>query len=201
MKGADSKPVKAKFGLKNKVVTVYHGAITEERGIFELIEAAKKLIKKHDNLKFLIIGRNYEPFSDLVKKMKLDDVFVFTGPVPYSDIPSYLSASDVSYSVFRPIKLFTITIATKVYEAMLAGLPVIANAEFPAQNELMSKHRFGLLVKCDIDEITTGLEKLINDSSLRAKLGRKGIELAKNEYNWEAQERKLFELYKTLLEK
>jgi len=201
MKGADIKSVQTKYEMENKIVTVYHGGINEERGIIELIEAAEKLIKKFDNLKFLIIGGNYEPFETMVKEKKLEDVFIFTGAVPYSDIPSYLGASDISYAVFRPLKLFTITIATKVYEAMIAGLPVIANAEFPAQKKLMTEHRFGLLVNCNASEIRTSLEKLINDASLRNKLGKVGKKLAEKEYNWEAQERKLFDLYNALIKR
>jgi len=197
--GAKPKQIRAKYKLKNEIVITYHGVLADGRGILILIDAAEKLSKKHRNLKFMAIGKNHEPYKALVKARGLSDFFIFTGPTPYSEIASYLLASDIIFTIKRPLKIFSITIATKVYEAMLVGKPVIGNTEFPAQRKLLEKYRTGLSVNGNTKSIVAGLEKLILDPKLRAELGRNGRKLAESKYNWEAQEKKLVTLYRKLL--
>lgn len=198
-KGAKPEETRAKYKLKNKIVITYHGVLADGRGILKLIDTAEKLSEKYGNLKFMAIGRNHEPYEAIVKSKGLKDSFIFTGPIPYSEIPSYLLASDILFTIKRPLKIFSITIATKVYEAMLVGKPVIGNAEFPAQRKLLEKYRTGLSVKGNTKAIVEGLVKLIEDPKLRAELGRNGKKLGERKYNWETQEKKLVTLYKKLL--
>ncbi len=195
MSGASGRTVQKKYKLLNKLVITYHGVVGEKKGIVEIIGAAEKLTRKYKNLIFLIIGNGYEPYEEMVKKKALDKNFIFTGRVQYSEIPSFLKASDIDFSVLKPTIQYVLTTPTKIFEGMAAGIPILGNAEFPGLVDIIQKHQTGILVKYDLDEIIEALEKLIRDKKLRDKLGKNGKQIFNNEYNWENQEEKLIMFY------
>jgi glycosyltransferase involved in cell wall biosynthesis len=195
----DPEPIIKKYKLKGKIVIIYHGGVGEKKGILELISSAEKLVKKLDNLRFLIIGGNFEKFLDLTRAKGLDKYFIFTGWTDYKKIPDYLKASDIDYSVLQPTRQYLVSIPTKIFEGMQAGIPVVGNKEFPALHEIVKKNNAGILVNSNVNEITSALEKLINDDTLRAKLGRNGKIAIQKEYNWETQAKKLVKFYKGII--
>jgi glycosyltransferase involved in cell wall biosynthesis len=201
MKNSDPRSIKKKYKLDKKIVISYHGLVGKTRGILEIISAAEKLIKKYDNLMFLIVGHNYESFLEIVKEKSLEKYFIFTGRTHYSEIPDYLKASDISYSVLHPTKQYVITAPTKIFEGMSAGVPIIANKEFFALKEIVEKNNTGILVNLNLEEIIMGLEKLIKDKNLRMKMGRNGKLAVEREYTWEKQAENLVEFYNKIFSK
>ena len=109
-------------------VLVFSGMLVEEKGILELIQAIKTLSIPH--LKLLIIGASFYgqdmKKSPFVKRLEdesesVKDQVVFTGFVPYEQIPSYLKMADVAVVPSMWEEPFGLTVA----EAMAAGLPLI----------------------------------------------------------------------------
>jgi glycosyltransferase involved in cell wall biosynthesis len=201
MQDANPEHIQEKYNLQNKIVIIYHGVVGERKGINEIISAADKLTKKFDNIRFLIVGNGYEPFQKIVKEKSLTKSFVFTGRVDYSDIPSFLSASNIDFSVLHPTRQYILSVPTKIFEGMQAGIPIIANKEFPALTNIIQKTESGLLVNCNQSEIDTALEKLISDKKLRERLGGNGKVIVGKEYTWEKQEKKLVEFYNKIFTK
>ena len=110
-------------------VIVYNGRINEEKGISELIEAML-LLKGHTTIKLLIIGGTFfgntkseDRFVCSLKgKIKeIEDRCVFTGFIPYSQVPLYLRLADIAVLPSMWDEPFGLTIV----EAMAAGLPLI----------------------------------------------------------------------------
>jgi glycosyltransferase involved in cell wall biosynthesis len=91
-----------------------------------------------------------------------------------------------------------ITAPTKIFEAMAAGIPVIANKEFPALEKIIVENNAGIIVNCNIDDITNGLEKLIKNKKLRSEMGKNGRLAVEREYTWENQVKNLIGLYKEI---
>ncbi len=105
--------------LKDDFVIVFVGRIAEEKNITLLIEAQKDLVKKHKNIKLIIIGDgpDSEDYKKLTKKYKLDDNIIFTGKVPWEEIPCYYQLA----SVFATAST-TETQGLTVIEAMAGGV-------------------------------------------------------------------------------
>jgi glycosyltransferase involved in cell wall biosynthesis len=110
-------------------VIVYSGRINEEKGISELIDAILSLEDKQ-KIKLMIIGGtfygNASNENDFVKSLKnkaqrIKDRIVFTGFVPYSQVPDYLHLADIAVLPSMWDEPFGLTIV----EAMAAGLPLI----------------------------------------------------------------------------
>ncbi len=191
--------LKAKLGLENKLVIMYHGIIGEKKGIIELIDTAAQLSKNHDNLKFVVIGPAYEQYLEMVRTMGIKDNFIFTGTIDYNDIASYLKVADIYYTIFRPTRQYLVSTPIKVFEAMAVGLPIITNAEFPELSKIIKKSQAGILVNCNVKEIVTGLENLINNPAKRKQMGLNARKAAAQEYVWETQVPKFVKIYQDLL--
>lgn len=110
-------------------VIVYSGRINQDKGVSELIDAMLR-IKETSNIKLMIIGgsffgnTNNEDFfiRSLKEKSKtLEERIVFTGFIPYEDVPYYLHLADIAVLPSMWDEPFGLTIA----EALAAGLPLI----------------------------------------------------------------------------
>lgn len=110
-------------------VLVFSGRINREKGISELTDAML-LLKKESDIKLLVIGGSFygnttseDPF---IKELKaktepIRHKIIFTGFIPYNEIPAYLSIADVAVvpSVWND------PFPTTVLEAQAMGLPII----------------------------------------------------------------------------
>ena len=114
---------------KDDFVIVYSGRINQDKGVSELIDAMLR-IKETSNIKLIIIGgsffgnTNNEDFfiRSLKEKSKtLEERIVFTGFIPYEDVPYYLHLADIAVLPSMWDEPFGLTIA----EALAAGLPLI----------------------------------------------------------------------------
>ncbi len=111
-------------------VIVYSGRVNAEKGILELIEAVT-LLQEHTHIKLLVIGSSFfgnvardDAFTKSLKEKAapLNDRILFTGFVPYREMPDYLQLADVAVIPSQWDDPFP----TTVLEAQAMGLPVIA---------------------------------------------------------------------------
>lgn len=87
---------------------------------------------------------------------------------------------------------------TKVFEYMMAGIPVIAT-NLDSWVPLIDGNACGICVDChDIDAIKKSIEYCINDIDKAKQMGDNGIAIVRNEYCWQKQEETLFDLYSLL---
>ena len=101
---------------------MFVGRLGKEKNIDFLIECQKDLVKEIPNLKLVIVGDGPEReyFESKVKKLKLDSSVIFTGMVPWVDVPSYYQAASLFVTASK-----TETQGLTVIEAMAASIPPI----------------------------------------------------------------------------
>ena len=101
---------------------MFVGRIAEEKNIPFLLKNMKTIIKKCPKAKLLIVGDgpDLEAYKKLSEKHKILDNVVFTGKVPWENIPKYYLMSDVFVTAST-----SETQGLTVIEAMSASLPVI----------------------------------------------------------------------------
>lgn len=123
---------RSELGLKaDDFVAIFWGRLVPKKGIKDLLGAIC-LLKEYQDIKLLVIGSiNYEdtdkqsnPFIIELKQMaeKLNNRVIFTGFIPYNQIPNYLSISNVAIIPSQINEAFGMT----CIEACAMGLPVIA---------------------------------------------------------------------------
>jgi glycosyltransferase involved in cell wall biosynthesis len=113
---------------KDDFVIIYSGRINSEKGISELIDALI-LLKNTPQIKLLVIG---SPFFDgasddefttnlKIKASEIKDHIIFTGFIPYSEMPSYLNMADIAVIP----SIWDDPFPTTVLEAQAMALPLI----------------------------------------------------------------------------
>ncbi len=111
-------------------VILFSGRITPEKGIVELAEAMN-LLTDQPRIKLLILGSSFygnandeNPFLQKLKEKAapLADRMIFTGFIPYQQMPEYLSIADVAVIP----SVWDDPFPTTVLEAQAMGLPIIS---------------------------------------------------------------------------
>lgn len=109
-------------------VLVYSGRINNEKGISELIDAMLQI--RDTRIKLMILGssffenaKNEDTFIQSLrnKATRIENQIVFTGFIPYNQVPDYLQLADIAVLPSMWEEPFGLTIV----EAMAVGLPLV----------------------------------------------------------------------------
>jgi len=165
----NKKKERAKINLKeDDFVIMFVGRIAEEKNIPFLLKNMKTIIKKCPKAKLLIVGDgpDLEAYKKLSEKHKILDNVVFTGKVPWENIPKYYLMSDVFVTAST-----SETQGLTVIEAMSASLPVICINDESFTTTVVDNLN-GLIFEDDKQYIKN-ITKIYNDKELLNRL-RKG---------------------------
>lgn len=168
------------------------GTIAElhkNKGLKYAIKAFGKLVKKHKNIKFIIIGEGEERdyLENKIKKYNLENNIFLIGEIKEAN--QYLKAFDIfvlpSLKEGLPFVLL---------EAGLAKLPVITT-KVGGVPEIIKNNFSGILVeRKEDDEIETALEQLITGQEKRQQLGENLNTVIKEKFSFD----KMFEMTKKI---
>lgn len=159
--------LKKKLNIKQKdIVVLFVGRIASEKNIDYLLKNHVNIVKNNINCKLLIVGDgpSLEEYIELSDKLKIKDNVIFTGKVPWNEIPNYYAIADIFTTASK-----TETQGLTVIEAMAASLPVVAiNDE--SFNTVVIDGLTGYLFK-NKKEYSNVMHKLITSKSLRERMG------------------------------
>lgn len=107
---------------KKDFVLIFVGRLAEEKNVEFLLSVVKKLYKNYSHLKLLVVGDgpDKEKYEKISKDNGTDKNVIFTGKVPWEDIPIYYQISNgfITASTSE-------TQGLTVIEAMAASLPAL----------------------------------------------------------------------------
>lgn len=178
-----SKPIDRKdIGFSNDdFVLVYSGRVNKDKGISELIDTLIQL-KEFPQIKLMVLGgsffdnaKNEDIFIHSLKNKAIDieDKIVFTGFIPYNQVPKYLQLADIAVLPSMWDEPFGLTII----EAMATGLPLITTRSggIPEICE-------GVATIVDrenvVNDLTTAILDLYNNPEKRNKMSAVGLKRA-----------------------
>ena len=167
---------------KEDFVIVYSGRVNKDKGVSELIDAML-ILRDKLNIKLMVIGStffaNATNEDDFVLSLKerakvIEDRIVFTGFIPYSQMPNYLQLADIAALPSMWEEPFGLTIV----EALAAGLPLITT-----RSGGIPEICKGVATIIDRDDIVNNLATAIRDLSehpeKREEMATAGLERAK----------------------
>ena len=172
------------------------GSLTYERGITHLIKAAYKA-----NVRLILAGKFVQnDYHEELKTMPEYQCVDYRGFVDRKGLMPIFSEASIGMATLLNIGQYNTgdNLATKVYEYMSAGLPVIVSRYKYVDDEL-SKYRFGLSVEPDnVDAIANAISYIIGSPAIAKNMGEAGRSAIRNEFNWSIEEKKLLSLYREL---
>jgi glycosyltransferase involved in cell wall biosynthesis len=88
---------------------------------------------------------------------------------------------------------------TKLFEYMMAGLPVVSS-DFPRWREIIEPANCGLLVDpSSEDEISAAVQWLLEHPEEAREMGERGRREVRDHYSWDAEGKRLVRMYASLL--
>lgn len=160
-----------KFGIKNEVVLVSVGELSDRKNHKVILEALEKI---EDDYIYIICGQGEkkEELVNLSKKLKIQNKVKFLGY--RQDVKEILKASDI---FCFPSKQEGLPVA--LMEAMASGLPVVCS-NIRGNSDLIEEKKGGYLLEYDNSyEFLLKIHELINNDSLRKEMGEFNLEKIK----------------------
>lgn len=154
---------------KDDVVTLFLGRVASEKNVEFLIKNHSNLVSKNKNCKLIIVGDgpDLDKYKKLVNKLNLENNVIFTGKVPWEEVPLYYNLADIFATSST-----TETQGLTVIEAMASSLPVVAIDDEAFRNVVMDGLT-GYIFKNKKDYLNV-MYKLIQSKELREKMGKQG---------------------------
>lgn len=193
----DAAKIEAQLGIKSDTRIIGTiGRLVEQKGHRYLIEAAKTIVNKFDDVKFLIIGdgplrKELEALSD---SYGLKEKIIFAGQ--RTDLSDLFAIMDTFI-----LPSLTEGLPLVILLAMAAGLPVIAT-RVSGVPFVIEDGVDGLLCEPrDAQSLVEKMEVLLSDEMLAHRIGSRGKEKVILKYRAEDMIAKYGKLYKEIVDR
>lgn len=179
-------------------VALYLGQVMEGRGLWQLFEAMEWV----DDAVLVVagFGPDYERYRSAAARLAQGERVHFLGPVAPEEIPGWTAAADVAVMPVQPDTLnHRLNTPTKLYDAMGAGVPVVAS-DLPGISPIVRETGCGVL--CDPTEprdIARAIREVLDaPAAEREAMRQRCLAAARGRYSWEAQVEALIDIYARL---
>ena len=172
------------YGVKNKFVVSYFGAIGPVNDLMSLVRSAEFCLDLP--LRFLIMGegRNLSGIKQYVKERNISNVFF----VPYGtkeDVRKLMDITDACYVSFLHKPVLRTNSPNKFFDAIASGKMIITNIQGWIRGLVEEKH-FGIYADSDIPvELREKLLPFIESKELLLRYQKNAREAAENYFNRE----------------
>ncbi len=180
-----------------KTNILFVGRLEQRKGLGYLLNACAKVRRSFSNFRLIVVGPGTvlrSRYEQLVDDMDLTNNVIFSGFVPTDELPSYYRSADIFCAPATGGESFGIVLL----EAMACAKPVVAT-NIEGYASVLAHGEEGLLVPPKDDEsLANALLSLLNDNSLRLKMGAKGRVKAER-YSWPNIASEVMDYYSSLL--
>jgi glycosyltransferase involved in cell wall biosynthesis len=161
---------KAQLGVSDKLVVLYVGRLSPEKGPGDLLDAFATLRQDVPDAALVLVGDG--PLRPLLERSCRErgfDGVVFEGFKEPAELPRYYALADVVV-----VPSTSETWGTVVNEALVAGLPVVATRVVGAVGDLVVDGDNGVVVpEADPCALARGLHQVLGDDGLRRSMGER----------------------------
>ena len=185
---------KKKYYSKIKTDVIYVGQITKIRGILELIQAFDFL----DNIQLQLLGWfENQLFKDKCYSLPSWEKVRYLGICNANQVTNYINNADIGIVNFLPHPNHMTTLATKPFEYMMCGLPMIL-PDFPYWKRFFSNSAI-YADPCNPESIANSIKKLSFNKNLMKKMGYENSKKIKDKYRWDIEFKKIPKFYEDIL--
>jgi glycosyltransferase involved in cell wall biosynthesis len=124
----NSHRMRDKYGLgKDDLVLFFMGWIYDFSGLQEAVLELARYRELRPDLKLLIVGEGdfYPTLQEIVRESPARGCVVFTGKVPYTEIPALIAAADIALLPAHDNEIMRNAVPIKIYEYLAMHKPTI----------------------------------------------------------------------------
>ena len=194
VKSVDQNIVKKYEG---KIILLYTGFISPERGLEVVVKGMKYLKDKLPEVKLLLVGNGIflPSLKQIARKEQVAEFVDFINWPGHENLGSYLNISKIGICPQPNNDHWNNSIPHKLFEYMSRSIPVLATDAIPLKRIILET-KAGLIYKTD--NPGSFAEKVIEMMDSEIDFGNNGINAVKEKYNWENDAKMLVRLYDEL---
>jgi len=186
------KIIRQKYSLNEGRAVLFVGYLAKAKNIANLLQAAEIIIQRYADAKFLICGEGEEKegLEYLSQELGVENSVIFTGEIPYEELPDYYHAGDIfvlpsSHESFGLVLL----------EAGMAGKPVVAT-NLTGPRDIVVEGVTGFLVPPqNPDELAARILTLMEQPELARQLGENARKHISSSFDTEAGIKKVIDMW------
>lgn len=188
----ESKPLEEK---REKFTMLYAGALTEIRGIKELIQAVNYL---NDEVELLILGKWDDPeYKKECEQLEGWRYTTYLGYKPVKEVYSYMKSVDLGLCTLYPTLNHLKSWPVKAFEYMACGIPILMS-DFPYWIDIFDKSAVFVNPKKP-KEMAEKIKVLVKDIEHTRQIGFNNRKIVETTLSWEAEKINLINLYEEIL--
>jgi phosphatidylinositol alpha-1,6-mannosyltransferase len=189
--GVDGSVVRARHGLSDRPVIVCVSRLVPRKGQDMLIRALPEVRRRIPGAALLLVSGG--PYRNRLERLALErgvasDV-VFTGSVPWAELPAHYAAGDV-YAMpcrTRAGGLDVEGLGIVYLEASATGLPVVGGDSGGAPDAVLEGETGYVVGGRDVAALADRLTALLSDPVAAKAMGAAGRAWVEREWRWESQ--------------
>lgn len=174
--------VRQKYRLAGKKVVMFHGSVVRCKGLETFLRAAKIVLMNRADSVFMIVGDGAElnRLKALAQKLGLAEKVIFTGWIPFTEMPKYVSVSDIGVVMRSSNLANNFVVTTALLQIWATERPAIApNLEAIAR--VIHDEENGVLFQPDQErDLARQINFLLDNPELCRKLGAGGRQSARD---------------------
>jgi glycosyltransferase involved in cell wall biosynthesis len=173
---------------KRRRQAVYVGRTSFDRGLVEMVEACSAV-----RLPLVLAGTIGCEEEAWLRKSSAD--VSYRGRLGRAEIVTLLNESLIGLNLLLPEPNYLLSLPTKLFEYMAAGLPVITS-DLPTSKEIVEAAGCGFVVSLgDRKSLLDCLSRLADDPQWAIELGLAGRAAVASNFNWQHDAGELSKLY------
>ncbi len=185
------------FAKPDESLVTFTGRLDLEKGIDTLVNGFSMLRRRLPNVRLAIAGRGalQTTIEEHIRKLDLGGAVTLCGYLEGQVLRSFYSISDVHVcpSHYEPFGLVAL-------EAMAVGTPVIVS-DTGGLRDIVSTSKVGRRFPVrDSEALGDSLFELLNNPTLRRRLGRAGRDHVRGKFAWPSLAQKAVGIYERILE-
>ncbi|WP_213450715.1 glycosyltransferase family 4 protein [Rhizomonospora bruguierae] len=189
--GVDGSAVRARYGLSDRPVVVCVSRLVPRKGQDALIRALPEIRRRVPGAALLLVSGG--PYRDklraLARQTGMERDVVFTGTVPWEELPAHFAAGDVYAMPCRTRNrgLDVEGLGIVYLEASATGLPVVVGDSGGAPDAVRDGETGYVVNGRDVARIANRVATLLADRDLARRMGAAGRAWVEREWRWDTQ--------------
>jgi glycosyltransferase involved in cell wall biosynthesis len=175
--------LRSQSGFQSRVVIWYAGHMDAADEPLRALGVLAEVVKDDRRAAVWVAGPVRRELQDFVQENGLSQDIIFLGWLQYENYLRHLVASDIVFYPFPDTPVYRAKCSGKVIEYMCLGKPLVTTPV--GQNvEYLENEESGLMAK-EQSTLALALARLVNDSALREKLGRRARRRIWEKFGWD----------------
>jgi len=187
----DGSQVRRRHGLSDRPVVVCVSRLVPRKGQDTLIRALPAIRRRVPGAALLVVsgGPYRSTLQRLARETGVADDVVFTGSVPWEELPEHYAAGDVYAMPCRTRRrgLDVEGLGIVYLEASASGLPVVAGDSGGAPDAVREGETGYVVGGRDVEAVADRVATLLADPGLARRLGAAGRAWVEADWQWQTQ--------------